>query len=73
MVVNHNYMPHECAKGFLDLNFNQAIIDKISIFHEIAAPPILHTHKHRNFSSRLQLQLFLDQLFLRYKFHGSGM
>ena len=35
-VVNHNYMGHICAKGFLDLNFNQAVIDKISIFYEIA-------------------------------------
>ena len=25
-----------CAKGFLDLNFNEAAIDKISNFHEIA-------------------------------------
>ena len=24
------------VKGFLDLNFNLAIIDRISIFHEIA-------------------------------------
>ena len=24
------------AKGFLDLNFYQAVMDKISIFHEIA-------------------------------------
>ena len=33
---NHNHMCHICAKGFLDSNFNQAVIDKISIFHEIA-------------------------------------
>ena len=33
---NHNNMCHLCAKGFLDLNFNQAVIDKISNFHEIA-------------------------------------
>ena len=32
----HNYMCHVCAKGFLDLNLNKAVIDKISIFHEIA-------------------------------------
>ena len=32
---NHNYMPHICAKGFLDSNFNQAVIDKISNFHKI--------------------------------------
>ena len=32
----HNYMCHICAKGFLDLNFNQAVLDKIPNFHEIA-------------------------------------
>ena len=31
-----NHMHHLCAKGFLDLNFNQAVNDKISIFQEIA-------------------------------------
>ena len=33
---NKNYMCHICAKGFLDSNFNLAVIDKISIFHKIA-------------------------------------
>ena len=33
-----------CAQGFLDLNFNQAVIDKISIFHEIAPNfTVIHT------------------------------
>ena len=32
----HNYMCQLCAKDFLDLKFNQAVIDKISKFHEIA-------------------------------------
>ena len=32
--VNHNHMHHIYAKGFLDSNFNQAVIDKISSFHE---------------------------------------
>ena len=32
---NHNYIRQLCAKGILDSNFNQAAIDKISIFHEI--------------------------------------
>ena len=36
MEDNHSYMCHICAKGILDSNFNQAVIDKISIFHEIA-------------------------------------
>ena len=31
----HNYMCHICAKGFLDLNFGKAVIDKISNFHKI--------------------------------------
>ena len=29
---NHNYMSHACAKGFLDSNFNEAVIDKKSKF-----------------------------------------
>ena len=33
---NHIYTSHMCAKGFLDANFYQAVIDKISNFHEIA-------------------------------------
>ena len=33
---NLSYMYHICAKGFLDLKFNYTVIDKISIFHEIA-------------------------------------
>ena len=33
----HNLMCHICAKGFLDSNFNQAVTDKISNFHEIAS------------------------------------
>ena len=32
---NHSYRCHICAKGFLDSSFNKAVIDKISIFHEI--------------------------------------
>ena len=28
----HNYMCHICAKIFLDSNFDQAVIDKISVF-----------------------------------------
>ena len=33
---NHNYMSNICAKGFLDSNFDYAVVDKISIFQEIA-------------------------------------
>ena len=36
VVVNHNYTCHICAKGFGDSNLNKAVIDKISILHEIA-------------------------------------
>ena len=31
---NQNYMRHTCTKGFLDLNFNQAVIDTILYFHK---------------------------------------
>ena len=31
-VVNHKYMRHICAKGFLDSNFNQAVIVKYQFF-----------------------------------------
>ena len=34
---NHNNMCHMCEKEFLDSNFNKAVIDKISNFHEIAS------------------------------------
>ena len=44
---NHNYMCHICAKGFLDLNFNEAVIGKMSNLQEIAQ--ILHIHKNLNF------------------------
>ena len=35
-IIYNNYMCHMCAKGFLDANFNQAILDKMSIFRKIA-------------------------------------
>ena len=38
-------MRHICAKEFLDLNFNEVVISKISIFHEIAP----NFHKNCNF------------------------
>ena len=44
---NHNYMCRICTKGFLDLNFKEAIIDKISNFHKL--PQFSHIHKNRNF------------------------
>ena len=34
---NHNYMCHICAKEFLDSNFSEAVIDKLSNFQEIAS------------------------------------
>ena len=67
VVISHNYM--WSAKGFLDSNFKWAVIDKISIFQEIAP----------NFTI-LQKLLFWkykwtvwDQLLLPYKFHGKDM
>ena len=33
---NHNYMCHPCAKGLLDSNLNEAVLDKIPFFYEIA-------------------------------------
>ena len=41
--VYHHYMRHSCAKGFLDLNFKEAVFDKISIFYEVS--PNSHTHE----------------------------
>ena len=35
-VDNDNYMCHMCARGFLNSNFDSAVIDKLSNFHEIA-------------------------------------
>ena len=46
---NHNCMCHICAEGFLDSNFNEAVTDKISIFHKIA--PNFTFPKNRNFLS----------------------
>ena len=33
---NNDYMCRICAKEFLEPNFNEAVIDKILNFHEIA-------------------------------------
>ena len=41
-------MCHICAKEFWDSNFNQAVIDKISDFHEIA-PNITNSQKSQYF------------------------
>ena len=41
---NYNYLCHIYAKGFLNSNFNEAIIEKISNFNEL--PQILHIHKN---------------------------
>ena len=47
---NHNYMCHICAKGFLDSNFNKAVIyQKYQIFMKL--PQISHIHKNCNFLS----------------------
>ena len=57
----NNYMRHLCAKGLLDSNFNNTVIDKISHFQEIA--PILHIHKIVTFQYNCS---FLDKLLLSY-------
>ena len=36
-VINNIHMCLKCAKGFLDLNLNYTVIDKISILNEIAS------------------------------------
>ena len=59
-------MCHVCAKGYLDSNFNQAVIAKISIFHEIA-PNFTYSQKSLFFKYNWN---FFDQLLLPYKFYG---
>ena len=65
----HNYMCHIFAKGCLDSNFNQAVIDKISNFQEIA-PRLTYSQKSYIFKYDCN---FLDQLILPYEFYGRGM
>ena len=66
---NYNYMCHTCVKEFLDSNFNLAVIDKISNFHEIA-PNFTYSQNSLFFK---YICNFLDQLLHPYKFHGSDM
>ena len=50
---NHNNMCHIIyAKGFLDLNYNQAVIGKYQIFTKL--PKISDIHKNRNFEVWLE-------------------
>ena len=65
----HNYMCHIFAKGCLDSNFNQAVIDKISNFQEIA-PRLTYSQKSYIFKYDCN---FLNQLILPYEFYGRGM
>ena len=63
---NHNYICHICAKGSLNLNFDQTVIDKISNFPK-NCPKFSHIYKI------LILKLSLEkiyQLLLPYKFYG---
>ena len=66
---NYNYMSHICAEGFLDSNFNEAVIDKILNFHEIAPN---FTHSQKSFLVEYNWN-FLDQLLLPYKIYGRDM
>ena len=61
-------MCHICEKGFLNSNFNWAIIDKISNFLEIA-PNFTYSQKLKY----MYYSNFLDQLRLLYQFYGRGM
>ena len=65
---NYNDTCHTCSKGFLDPNFNEAVINKISDVHEIA-PNFKHSQK-LYFKHNWRL---IDQMLLHYKFYGSGM
>ena len=66
---NHNDTCHICAKGFLDSNFNQAVINKISHFNEIT---LNFTHSQKSYFLKHNWSL-IDQLLLPYKFYGSGV
>ena len=66
---NHNNMRHIYAKGFLYSNFNLAVIDKISHFHEIAPN---FTYLLKSYFSKYNWN-FLHQLLLPYKFYGRDM
>ena len=71
---NHNNTCLICAKkkkkkkknilNLLDSNFNQAVINKISIFNEIAP-------RFKNSKFIKYIWNFLDQLLLPYEFHVS--
>ena len=56
-------------KGCLDLNFNQAVIDKISNFHKITTNFTCFT----KIIIFLSIWNFLDQLLLPYPFYGRDM
>ena len=72
-IENHNYMCQICAKGVLDSNFNQAVMDKISNFQEI----VPNFTSNFTYSQKFQFSMynwnFLDQLLLPYEFHDSYM
>ena len=69
MCDNNDYMCHPCSKGFLNSNLNEAIIDKLLIFNEIA-PNFTYSQKSQFFKDNWT---FLDQLLLPYKFCGRDM
>ena len=61
-VVNYNYMCHICAEGFLDSNFNQAIINKISNFRKIA-PTFTYSWKPQYYWKEIDELLLLPYTF----------
>ena len=50
-VDNYNYTCHVCAKEFWDSNFNEAVIEKVLSFHEMAPN---FTRKSLNFKSIIE-------------------
>ena len=58
----HNYTCHICAKGFLDSNFNKAVIDKISNFYKIAPN---FTYSQQGGSRTTCLACFRDHILLQ--------
>ena len=62
-------MCHTYAKEFLNSSLNEAVIDKISNFHDIA-PNVTFSQKSKFFK---YICKFLDQLLHPYKSYGRDM
>ena len=62
-------MCHICAKGFLDSNFNQAVIDKISNFQDIDPD---FTYSQKSYFLKFNWNFFRPTCFYP-KFYGRDM